>query len=151
MLCGILEGFGVTFGASHLLYQGDEYNRDGYFEIKEIRLIYEKLFSEICSSWRSTALLKEEIFEKEKAARADYYAGWIADSVEKCMGGVEKLWGFKEPSTSLLLPLVKRSFSFLKRKPLYAVMVRNPIEVAASLRRREGMEEGQALRLYMKY
>lgn len=68
MLCGILEGFGVTFGASHLLYQGDEYNRDGYFEIKEIRLIYEKLFSEICSSWRSTALLKEEIFEKEKAA-----------------------------------------------------------------------------------
>lgn len=151
MLCEILQGFGVSFGASHMLYQGDEYNRDGYFEIQEIRLVYERLFSEIHSSWRSTAPFGDGIFEREKTARTNYYAGWIADCVEKCMEGEEKQWGFKEPSTSVLLPLAKRAFSFLKRKPVYAVMVRNPMETAASLMRREGMEKEWALRLYMKY
>lgn len=151
MLCEILQGFGVSFGESHMLYEGDEYNRDGYFEIKEIRLVYDKLFSEIHSSWRSTAPLNEEPFGGEKEARADYYAGWMANSIGKCIKEEEMLWGFKEPSTSVLLPLAKRAFSFLGRKPVYAVMVRNPMEVAASLKRREGMEEGQAIRLYMKY
>ncbi|MDE6606347.1 MAG: hypothetical protein K2K54_01125, partial [Lachnospiraceae bacterium] len=151
MLCEILQGLGVSFGEPQMLYEGDEYNRDGYFEIKEIRLVYEKLFSESHSSWRSTAPLKEELFGEEKAARADYYAGWMANSIEKSIKETEKLWGFKEPSTSVLLPFAKRAFSFLGRRPVYAVMVRNPMEVAASLKRREGMEEGQALRLYMKY
>ncbi len=151
MLCEILQGLGVSFGEPGMLYEGDEYNKDGYFEIKEIRLIYDKLFSEIHSSWRSTAPLKEQIFEKEQAARADYYTGWIVSSIGKCIGEEEEFWGFKEPSTSVLLPIVKRAFSALGRKPVYAVMVRNPLEAAASLKRREGMEEGQALRLYMKY
>lgn len=151
MLCEILQGLGVSFGEPHMLYEGDEYNRDGYFEIKEIRLVYEKLFSEIHSSWRSTAPLKEDLFEGERTERADYYAGWMANSIEKCIKEVGKLWGFKEPSTSVLLPLAKRAFSFLEKKPVYAVMVRNPMEVAMSLKRREGMEKGQALRLYMKY
>jgi len=151
MLCEILQGLGVTFGDPKMLYEGDEYNRDGYFEIKEIRLIYEKLFSEIHSSWRSTAPLKEEMFGGEKTARADYYAGWMANSIEKSIKEGGQLWGFKEPSTSVLLPLAKRAFSLLGRRPVYAVMVRNPMEVAASLKRREGMEKGQAIRLYMKY
>ena len=151
MLCEILQGLGVSFGEPQMLYEGDEYNRDGYFEIKEIRLVYEKLFSESHSSWRSTAPLKEELFGEEKAARADYYAGWMANSIGKSIKETEKLWGFKEPPTPVLLPLAKRAFSLLGRRPVYAVMVRNPMEVAASLKRREGMEEGQALRLYMKY
>jgi len=148
MLCEILQGLGVCFGEEELLYQGDEYNKDGYFEIKEIRLIYDKLFSEMHSSWRSTAPVNGEFFEGE---RADYYAGWVADSIGKSIKEERRMWGFKEPSTSVLLPLAKRVFSCLGRRPVYVVMVRNPMEAATSLKRREGMEEGQALRLYMKY
>lgn len=149
MLCEILQGFGIYFGEAKELYGGDEYNKDGYFEIKEIRLIYDKIFKELHSSWRASALLADE--ELETWSEREYYEGWLCSVLSTRLTGQEGKAGFKEPSTSLLLPVMKKVWKRLRMKTQYAIMVRSPKEVAASLKRREGMEEGQAVRLWMKY
>lgn len=149
MLCEILQGLGIYFGEHEDLYGGDKYNKDGYFELKEIRLIYDEIFKELHSSWRATSLIEENAFSSW--GDREYYEGWLCNVLGTKLLEKTVPVGFKEPSTAVLLPLMKEVFRRLGKKTKYAVMVRSPRETAASLRRREGMEQGQAIRLWLKY
>lgn len=60
----------------------------------------------------------------------------------------DQAWGWKDPRTSLTLPFWRRTIPDLQR---FVVCVRNPLDVAASLRARDGTPVGQAMALWQIY
>jgi hypothetical protein len=58
-----------------------------------------------------------------------------------------ELWGWKDPRNSLTLPFWQRLIPRMR----YVLCLRNPIDVAASLRRRDGMPVAQGLELWRAY
>jgi hypothetical protein len=56
-------------------------------------------------------------------------------------------WGWKEPRTTLLLPFWQELVPDLR----YVICIRNPIEVAHSLARRNGFAPPRAIDLWMRY
>ena len=61
--------------------------------------------------------------------------------------GSSPLWGWKDPRTSLTLPFWHELVPDL----LHVICVRHPLDVAASLHRRDGMQPPEALSLWLRY
>jgi len=61
--------------------------------------------------------------------------------------GRSSLWGWKDPRTSLTLPF----WQLLIPKLAHVICVRHPLDVAASLHRRDGMQRDEALALWLRY
>jgi Sulfotransferase family len=64
------------------------------------------------------------------------------------------LWGWKDPRTCLTLPFWRRALAGAERvEPamLHVVCVRNPLDVAASLRARDEMPAAESFRLWHRY
>jgi hypothetical protein len=57
------------------------------------------------------------------------------------------LWGFKDPRTCRLLPMWNLLFDEINLRPCFTLIVRNPDEVAQSLRKRNGFSYNQSLML----
>jgi glycosyltransferase involved in cell wall biosynthesis len=49
------------------------------------------------------------------------------------------IWGFKDPRTCRTLPVWKKAFANAKIKPRFIIALRNPLAVAASLQKRDGL------------
>lgn len=63
----------------------------------------------------------------------------------------ESVWAVKEPRLCRLLPLWPQALARLPVRLTAAIMVRNPLEVAASLARRDGMAYGHAYLLWTQH
>jgi len=57
------------------------------------------------------------------------------------------LWGWKDPRNCLTLPFWQRLMPEMR----YVICLRNPVDVAASLERREGMQAEEAFELWRTY
>jgi hypothetical protein len=116
-----------------------EQNPEGAFEDKEIFDIQTNIFTNMGSS---------QLLPMPK----DWMHGeWVEDSIRKLRDVIiqrvsenDGLWGFKDPRTTLLLPLWIRVFNKVNVVPLYLMAVRDPRAVAASLNRQYGFSEGGA-------
>ena len=78
----------------------------------------------------------------------------IADSLVEVLRGDfagTPLWGVKDPRHCRLLPLWSRVFETLDATPVYLLMVRNPLEVARSLERRDGIQLNTGLLLWLRH
>jgi hypothetical protein len=62
----------------------------------------------------------------------------------------DKIWGFKDPRTAILLPLWQEIFEELQLEPHYILAVRNPGSVAASLSRRDGLSSSHSQALWLR-
>ena len=78
-------------------------------------------------------------------------SGWWADprlreiekEIEKFISErliEDEVFGFKDPRTSILLPMWARIFRKLKLRPHYILCLRSPADIARSLNSREGLE-----------
>jgi hypothetical protein len=65
--------------------------------------------------------------------------------------GNAPLFVLKDPRTSRLLPLWRPVLDSLDAAPHAIIMVRNPLEVASSLERRDGWDEYRALLVWLRY
>ncbi|MEX0645628.1 MAG: glycoside hydrolase family 99-like domain-containing protein, partial [Parvularculaceae bacterium] len=61
------------------------------------------------------------------------------------------LFGFKNPRTSILMPFWRRIFEGLELDDRYVIALRNPLEVAASLKRRNSFATTRSLLLWTKH
>ena len=61
--------------------------------------------------------------------------------------GRSPLWGWKDPRTSLTLPF----WQLLVPNLMNVICLRHPLDVAASLHRRDGMQRDEALALWLRY
>jgi hypothetical protein len=96
-----------------------------------------------------------EFFDASLVRRNLLPVGWMASEPAKATGakleayvrqefGSDFLWGFKDPRTSVLLPLWKRIFNRARVVPRYVVCVRHPAAFVQSMANNYGTGQNDA-------
>lgn len=142
----ICQNMGAYLGESNELMSATKDNPDGYFENKEIYNINEEILH-LCD-WQWYTLGKLDI---------DSSCPQIAERTESLKRCLQKLLGksdtiaIKDPRVSILLPLWERILDELETEVRYVWVYRNPLEVAESLRKRDGYSTKHSLLLWAYY
>ena len=134
---------GTFFGTEKDLQPSDEFNPGGYFELKDMQLLNSKALAvfgtnyyqvdRLPEDWRSVPGSSAIVSEMRTLLRSKFSG--------------QQRWGWKEPATSVLLPLYKDAMEAEGiKKPIFPIAVRHPLSVAASQTRRQaewGYKEAQ--------
>jgi len=143
---GVLNRLGVDFGDK--LFQAQQgVNEKGFWEHGPIVNCHNELLLNLGSSWDDPRPLPEgwqDLGEIQTFRR--HLRNIVTRDFEK-----SPLWGMKDPRMCRLLPLWKDIFETLPVNPKYLIMVRNPLEVAASLAKRDGFSLDKALFLWWQH
>lgn len=146
LIANFMHAVGVDFGQD--LIPGDERNAAGYWESQTIFEIHEKILKELNCNWHTPPM----------SFPADW---WHKPSIQELKNGLvefvgsncrntDKLWGFKDPRTAILLPMWLEIFDELKVEPFYILSVRHPRSVAASLASRDSLSLAHSQALWFK-
>jgi hypothetical protein len=145
-LAGLLFQSGVAMGSTLMAGRIGENDR-GFWEQEQIVAIHERLLSEMGYSWDDPRLLPDRWWETE---RSQHYLEEICRVLDTEFGS-EPLWALKDPRLCRLLPLWKKVFARLGVKPAFLHIVRNPLEVADSLKHRDQLPRPLALLLWFQH
>ena len=139
-LTGLLNKLDVYLGSE--LMKANFANQKGYFENNILYKINEKLLAQIGSSW-------DDIFYDEEKLDAIKEIGELKSAI-KSEFEYAKSFAIKDPRLALLFPVYKKVLDELDINIKIILPYRNPIEVANSLKRRDGMplEKGMLLWAY---
>jgi hypothetical protein len=122
-------------------------NDRGFWESKAVHDIHESLLKALGSAWDDPLPLPDQWLESEVARQAKRA---LAQVVTKDFAG-SRLFVAKDPRLSRLLPLWLDLLDELKIEPVVVVSVRNPLEVAASLERRDRLPRAKSLLMYLRH
>lgn len=142
-----LRVLGVYLGEEKDLIPADEGNRDGYWEHRALVNANDTLLARFGLLWQSAGLLPSDWPEYEQ----------IASDMDRLQGFMSRVfaghayWGWKDPRTTLLLPVYREILERAGLDPIYVICLRNPLDVAASLQRRDGFSQREALGLWLRY
>lgn len=120
-------------------------NRHGYWEHQRIFELHERLLSQAGSSWHDYRPMPPGWRDRpEVEASRGELAAFLEDEFRD-----NPLWGVKDPRLCSLLPLWLGLLEELGAEPRFVIVVRNPLEVAHSLERRDGFSPSKCMLLYM--
>lgn len=155
----VLQRAGVYLGPEEELLQSDlrqlagegeevlararETNPRGFWEHYRIMRLNERLLRAFGGNWREPPLLPDGWEASERLAGEREEAGVLLD---QSFSG-HSLWGWKDPRNSLTLRFWQKRVPRMR----YVVCLRNPVDVAASLRRRDGIPFERAVELWHVY
>jgi GT2 family glycosyltransferase len=135
-LAGTFDALGFSLG-SDLLPANEQANAKGYFEHAQVVQVHEELLAALGMEWHDLRPLPEGWLRHRATARArERLGGLVAELVAG--GGIAVI---KDPRMCRFLPLWEQVLEQSGVRPLYAFIARHPVEVAASLRRRDDMSE----------
>jgi hypothetical protein len=142
MVANLLQRCGLTLGPEETLLGSNAGNQIGHFEHTGFLDINDALLRHFGGSWDNPPNLK---------------AGWEQDpALGKLVHQTKKLldtfvgsscWGWKDPRTTILLPFWQRFIPNLR----FVICVRNPLEVAQSLEKRDDLSIATAVHLWALY
>lgn len=144
-LTGVLGRLGVDLGDQLMDAAPD--NPGGFFEDTLIVDTNEALLAAIGSSWDSPFALPDDWQDRAPA-------GELRRNATEFLGRVfvrDKLYALKDPRLSRLLPWWQPLFNDIRITGRYVILVRNPLEVAASLAERNGFSTAYSLLLWMHH
>lgn len=122
-------------------------NETGYWEPTAVVSLHDELLARAGSVWTDPFEFPPEWFQFEAG---EAYVDRLAAVVRNEFGD-SPLIAIKDPRACRLVPLWLRVFDRLSIEPLVVLMVRHPLEVAASLERRDGLETPAALLLWLQH
>ena len=144
-LMGALHILGVDLGSNFLNPSDD--NPKGFFENNALVRVNEHILESLGSSWDDPSPLPENWWMREDAAGfVQQLCGIIREDL---WGG--PLFGIKDPRIGRLLPLWKEVFRELSIQPCFIIPLRNPLEVARSLQKRDGFSIEKSCLLWLSY
>ncbi len=138
---------GVYLGPEAAMMPPTPDNAAGYWEHLEIYRLHQRLLAQWGRCWVMTGPLPRRWIRSRKA---EPFRRELRDLIIKNFAG-QVLWGWKEPCTCLLLPLWRDALGSAGTKLTCLFMVRDPLEVAASLFKRDGLAFQRGLRLWFYY
>jgi hypothetical protein len=141
-----LKALDVELG-DNLMPGAPDNNERGFWEDMDIYRFNERLLAKIGSAWNRMAPLDGERLRREDFSAERYEATYLLEG----KFSASKVFGFKDPRTSVLLPFWKCIFDDLDLDDRYVIAVRNPLEVTESLRKRDNLEATLGLMLWLKY
>jgi hypothetical protein len=144
-LCGArLPNTLVPFGAGRA---SDSNSISGFWESTPLVLLNDEALSSIGSGWDASREVPPEWFQSDACRDLTKR---LSDLIESEFGDAP-LFVAKDPRTSLLVPMWVEALRALDVTANWIVSVRNPLEVAASLNRRDGFSLPKGLRLWLRH
>ena len=137
---------GVDLG-SNLMPPGPEDNVKGFWEHMDIYQANEKLLQNLGSSWDDVRALPDRWWTSDFA---EAYKLEIISILERDFSN-SPFWGVKDPRICRFLPLWHPILEQTDNKPFFLIIVRNPIEIVASLSKRDGFSKGKSCLLWLKH
>jgi hypothetical protein len=130
------------------LLPADEANEAGYWESQKIMEIHQIILKELNCDWHNPPLsLPTEWLRRPKIQELkSNLLEFVCSECER----TEKIWGFKDPRTAILLPLWEEIFDELQLEPLYILTVRHPGSVASSISKRNRLARSHSHALWLK-
>ena len=151
----VIQLLGVYLGTEEELMEPAEGNNPaGFWEHREIADLNEDILATLGQAprqrWRWPAALADGW---QHDPRLDGHREAARSILERSFAG-RPLWGWKDPRTCLTLPFWQDALddaTGVESRPRYVICVRHPLDVAASLQGRDGMEMDEALTLWARY
>jgi hypothetical protein len=140
-LSGVLQLCGLA--APRTLLSPSEVNERGFWESELLTSLDDQMLRTAGSTWHGLGVI---------ASGADlgrYQARAAKLLTEEYPSGANIL--LKDPRLCRLLPIWKRVLEKKARRVVYPIILRNPLEVADSLQRRNGLDVDHALLLWARY
>jgi len=122
-------------------------NPEGFWERLDIYYLQERLLTIMKRHWDTTAPLPENW---HKADEIRPLKNELVELVKKEFSG-RPLWLWKDPRTCLLLPLWKDVLSELDIDLKVVFVLRNPLDIARSLEKRNGFTTDKGLGIWFNY
>jgi GT2 family glycosyltransferase len=141
MVTRLLNSCGLELGPKSELMPPQADNPEGFWEHLGFVALNDQVLSELGGAWDLPPAANEDFFN----TRLDPLRMKARLLVEKFDSA--SLWGWKDPRNSLTLPFWQQLLPGLKA----LVVVRNPLEVAHSMRERNGTSYSFGLRLWEIY
>ena len=141
MVTQLLAGCGVYLGEHDDLVAADQDNADGYWENKRFVDINEAVFALIGAGWDHPAGMPEGWESDGRFLRLRSRGLQLVEAFR------ESVWGWKDPRTTLVVPFWRSILPHLR--PL--ICIRNPLDVALSLHRRNNFSYEAGIRLWYDY
>jgi hypothetical protein len=134
-------------GLPEQLMGASEHNPKGYFESQRLYELHEALLEEAGTTWDDLSPFPRAWYDSPNVA---VWVDRLRDAVRQEFGDAALLT-VKDPRVCKLAPLWIEALRGLQIEPVFLLPVRNPLDVAASLRRAEGVEEAKATLLWLQY
>src|SRR5437870_5378082 len=122
-------------------------NAKGYWEPLEIVQLHDQLLEALGSSWDDVGSLAASWIDSPPAQV-------FAERLGQLVGanfGESPLFVLKDPRICRLIPIWLRILGGIGVEPSFVLPVRNPLEVAESLRAREGFSIAKSLLLWLRH
>ncbi|MFD2672022.1 glycosyltransferase [Marinicrinis sediminis] len=147
MLMRILHLLGLEIGRDEDIVSYGEDNPEGFWEHRGIVEIHEKILQEMNRGWDSIAPMQQDWLRKPSIIE---YKKELVELVKKEFSDAI-VWGWKDPRTCILLPLWQEIFEILDIDVSYVISLRNPLDVANSLHKRNEINKEYGIALWYYY
>ncbi len=144
LVSAIVNKLGIFGGDAETLGRSTEWNPKGYWEYRRFTQANNRILAALGARWDRVAGLGDAPFAEHEAKIASVCAK-LEPTFRRF--GEHPDWAIKDPRLCLLLPVWR---GFL-RNPLAVVVVRDPVEVALSLKRRNQMPLMAGIALWEYY
>jgi 4-hydroxyphenylpyruvate dioxygenase len=141
MVTRLLHGCGLYLGPKEALMPPQADNPDGFWEHLGFVALNDELLEALGGAWDLPPKTNENLSD-ERLDPVRMKARLLIEGFES-----EQIWGWKDPRNSLTLPFWEDLLPGLKT----LIIVRNPLEVAYSMRKRNGTSYAFGLRLWEIY
>jgi hypothetical protein len=123
-------------------------NEAGFWEPLEIVNLHDEILRSAGSSWDDPAAFSEAWFG---SGIAEKFKTRLAGLLVRDFPDEPPLFAVKDPRLCYLVPLWLSMLQELGIEPLFVIPVRNPLEIAASLRKRNSIQEEHSLLLWLRH
>lgn len=138
---------GVYLGNPNKLMAPNRYNPKGFWEHSGIVHIHNKILDTFGYKWDTPKPLPDKWWKKPSISP---FKKQLKKIVQRDFAN-KKLWGWKDPRTCLILPLWQEILEELNIELSYVIIFRNPLDVAASLKKRNNFTYAKSFKLWKLY
>jgi hypothetical protein len=144
-LTGVLSHLGAQ--TPKTIMTADSYNPTGYGESRAFYAFHERLLASAGSAWTDFAPFNPGWF---KSPIAEHFGAELRDLIAAEFGSAP-FFLMKDPRICRFLPFWLLQLERLAITPKAIICVRNPLEIAASLNRRDGLSIRRSLLLWLRH
>lgn len=140
-----IDGLGLNFGDN--LYGPREDNPAGFWENESLVQFNDTLLAEVGMRWDSFGLIDDSVWSDGK------WESWFENAANLLRDEFSdtRAYGIKDPRISKLLGFWQLVFQRNAYDVKYVVAFRNPLEVMASLNKRDGFDAVKSQLLWLEY
>jgi hypothetical protein len=144
-ISGILDLLDFNTGSSLLPPQPD--NPKGFFENQRIVDFNDKCLTRLGASWSESFLFPPTWYENDTLSEL---IDELAQILKEELNFLSRSF-LKDPRLCVLMPLYLKAFLLLEITPYFIVCLRNPSEIAYSLKKRNSFSEERTILLWLDY